>query len=134
MDDSLGRILVIDDDPEVVGLFTDYFCDAGYQVVTAGHGGDGLMLAAFERPDVVLLDIRMAGLDGLEVLEELLAQWPALPVVMVSGAGESELAQQCLTRGAFDYVSKPFELEHVHRCVAAAIGGHGRGAAEPGTA
>jgi FixJ family two-component response regulator len=71
----------------------------------------------------VLLDIRMAGLTGVEVLQQLRLRWPELPVIMVSGAGDLDLARSCLSRGAVDYVAKSFDLEHLHRCVSAAHGG-----------
>jgi len=117
----LGRILVIDDDPNIVEMVIDYFGDSGYVVIGAHHGGDGLMLAEHERPDVVLLDLRMAGLSGVEVLQQMKLRWPELPVVIVSGAGDVALAKRCLSRGALDYVSKPFNWEYLHRCVTAAL-------------
>ena len=87
------------------------------------------MLAQQKRPDVVLLDIRMPGMTGVQVLQQLRLRAPDLPVVMISGAGDLQIAKSCLTRGAFDYVSKPFDLDHVHRCVAAALArGQGSGA------
>jgi DNA-binding NtrC family response regulator len=126
MTDRLGRILVIDDDPELVDLVTEYFADAGYEVAAARSGREGLALAEQQRPDVVLLDIRMEGMSGVQVLQQLRLRAPDLPVVMISGAGDLQLAKSCLTRGAFDYVAKPFVLDHVHRCVAAAMTHHPR--------
>ena len=119
----LGRLLIIDDDPNIVEMVVDYFTGAGFQVLGAHHGGDGLMLAEHERPDVVLLDIKMPGLNGVEVLQQIKLRWRELPVIMVSGAGDALLAKRCLTRGAFDYVSKPFNWEYLHRCVGAALTG-----------
>src|SRR5207244_2744131 len=118
---SLGRILVIDDDPNIVEMVIDYFAGAGYEVIAAHHGGDGLMLAEQERPDVVLCDIRMPGLSGVEVLQQLKLRWRDLPVIIVSGAGDALQAKRCLARGAFDYVPKPFNWEYLNRCVATAI-------------
>jgi two-component system, NtrC family, response regulator AtoC len=119
---GLGRILVIDDDPDIVELLTGYFVESGYDVVAALHGGDGLMLADIDRPDVVLLDIKMPGMSGTEVLQQLKVRRPELPVIIVSGYADAELARRSLRRGAFDYIRKPFDLEHLHRCVAAAFG------------
>jgi len=121
MDEFFGRILVIDDDPDLVEVVGEYFLGAGYEVMVANRGVDGLMLAEQKRPDVVLLDIRMAGMTGVQVLQQLRVRLPELPVVMISGASDVQLARSCLARGAFDYVSKPFDLNHVHRCVAAAL-------------
>jgi DNA-binding response OmpR family regulator len=121
MTQLLGRILLIDDDPELVDVLAEYFAGAGYEVMAAHRGADGLTLADQKRPDVVLLDIRMPGMSGVQVLQQLRLRSPELPVVMISGAGDLQLARGCLTRGAFDYVAKPFVLDHVHRCVAAAL-------------
>ena len=118
----LGKLLVVDDDPDTVDMLGQYFRAAGYDIITANHGGDGLMLAEHERPDVVLLDIRMPGLSGTEVLQQLHLRWPELPVIVISGLGDSELARRSLRRGAFDYVHKPFDWDCLHRCVAAALG------------
>jgi DNA-binding response OmpR family regulator len=118
----LGKLLVIDDDPDTVDMLCQYFVAAGYDVITAHHGGDGLMLAEHEQPDVVLLDIRMPGLSGTEVLQQIRLRWPGLPVIIISGLGDTELATRSLRRGAFDYVRKPFDWDCLHRCVAAALG------------
>jgi CheY-like chemotaxis protein len=117
----LGRLLVIDDDPEIVEMVVEYFAGAGYEVIAAHHGGDGLMLAEQERPDIVLCDIRMPGLSGVEVLQQIKLRWPDLPVVVVSGISDAAVARRCLVRGAFDYVTKPFNWEYLHRCVAAGL-------------
>jgi DNA-binding response OmpR family regulator len=118
---SLGTLLVIDDEPDVVEMLSVYFTTSGYQVIGANHGGDGLMLAEFHRPDVVLLDITMPGMDGVEVLQQLRTRWPELPVVMLTAVSDLEIAKGALRRKAFDYVRKPFEWEHLERVVAAAL-------------
>jgi DNA-binding response OmpR family regulator len=104
-------------------LLTGSLADQGYEVVVAHHGGDGLMRAEVEKPDVVLLDVRMPGLNGVEVLQQMRTRWPGLAVIMISGLGDTELARAMLRRGAFDYLPKPLDLEHLHRCVAAALTG-----------
>jgi DNA-binding response OmpR family regulator len=117
----LGRVLVIDDDAEIVATLTTALEEGGYAAMTALHGGDGLMLSESERPDAVLLDINMPGMSGIEVLQQLRLRWPDLPVIMISGNTSPELARRCIQRGAFDYIPKPFQLEHLYRCVAAAL-------------
>ena len=74
----LGRLLVVDDDPEIIAMVTDYFTASGFEVIAAQHGGDGLMLADVEHPDVVILDIKMPGMSGVEVLQQLRIRWPDL--------------------------------------------------------
>ena len=117
----LGVILVIDDEPDVVEVISVYFGNSGYEVVGAQHGGDGLMLAELHRPDVILLDIMMPGIDGVEVLQQLRLRWPEIPVVMLTAVSDVAIAKSALRRGAFDYVPKPFEWEHLERVVAAAL-------------
>jgi DNA-binding response OmpR family regulator len=118
---SLGTLLVIDDEPDVVEMLSVYFTASGYHVIGANHGGDGLMLAEFHRPDVVLLDITMPGIDGVEVLQQIRTRWPEVPVVMLTAVSDLEIARSALRWKAFDYVRKPFEWEHLERVVAAAL-------------
>jgi DNA-binding response OmpR family regulator len=116
----LGRLLVVDDHPDSVTVVAEYFTHAGYEVFGAHNGRDALGMVDQHRPDVVLLDIRMPGMSGVEVLQQIRLRWRALPVVMVSGADDVELARSCLRRGALDYVRKPFDFDNLHRAVAAA--------------
>jgi DNA-binding response OmpR family regulator len=117
----LGRILVVDDDVALVELVAGALTDMGFDVISAHHGGDGLMLADVNKPDIVLLDVRMPGMSGVEVLQQLRARWPWLPVIIITGLADTELARALLRRGAFDYIHKPFDVEHLQRCVAAAL-------------
>jgi DNA-binding response OmpR family regulator len=116
----LGRLLVVDDHPDCVDIMAQYFTHAGYEVVGAHNGRDALGMVERHQPDVVLLDIRMPGMTGIDVLQQMRLRWNALPVIMVSGADDLELAKSSLRRGALDYVQKPSDFEILHRCVAAA--------------
>src|SRR5439155_9284871 len=95
----LGRVLVIDDDPDTVDLFTAILSDAGYEVVGALTGGDGLMVLEAESPDVILLDLKMPGVHGMDVLRRLRLARPDFSVIFVSGQAESVLARASLFRG-----------------------------------
>jgi DNA-binding response OmpR family regulator len=121
MADPIGRILVVDDEPDVTDILVAYFTDLGYAVATAQHGGDAVMLAVVERPDVILLDILMPGVDGVEVLRRVRALDPTLPVIMVTGNADERTARDTLTIGAFDYVPKPFALHQLRGVVEAAL-------------
>jgi len=118
---SLGRILIIDDDVALVEFLTSSFMESGFDVIGAHHGGDGLMLADVHKPDIVLLDVRMPGMSGVEVLQQMRTRWPWLPVIVITGLADAQLARALLQRGAFDYVAKPFDVDHLQRCVAAAL-------------
>jgi len=117
----LARVLVIDDELEPVDLLSAVLSDSGYEVVSALNGGDGLRLVEIERPDVVLLDLQMPGVAGFDVLRRVRTVRPDLPVIIVSGQADLNVARATLNEGAVDYVSKPFEPEDVVRAVAAAL-------------
>ena len=95
--------------------------NAGHQVDIALTGGDALMTIAADRPDDVVLDILMPGIDGVEVLRRLRVADPTLPVIMLTGNADIEVARTTLDMGAFDYIPKPFNLSHLCRAVEAAV-------------
>jgi DNA-binding response OmpR family regulator len=115
-----GRMLIVDDEESVREVLSDYFVDRGYAVITASDGVGALAAFSRERADVVLLDVRMPGLDGLTVLKRLREADPDVAVIMVTANEDVEVARQTLSVGAFDYVAKPFDFEHLDRAVVAA--------------
>lgn len=108
MNDSIGkRMLVIDDDPLVRELFETYLEMHGFEVLAAEDGTSGLRLLREQDPDLVLCDMRMPGIDGLEVLKQVREEKPQKPVIMVSGAGSINDVVEALRLGAWDYLLKP---------------------------
>jgi len=108
-----GRILVIDDEAgirESLRMILEY---EGYTCILAATGEEGLALARSEAPDLVFSDIKMPGLDGLEVLTRLKAQDDSLPVVMISGHGTVATAVEATKLGAMDFIEKPLSTERV---------------------
>lgn len=116
-----GQLLVVDDEHEITELLEEHFRASGYRVDVAHDGAQALVMAAARRPDAVLLDVTMPGLDGSEVLARLRAIDPTVSVVMLTGNDDEDLARQLLRAGAFDYVPKPFQLDMLERVVAAAV-------------
>lgn len=116
-----SRVLLIDDEPEVVRMLSAALADVGYEVIAALHGGDALMLFEVERPDVVLLDIKMPGMNGTEVLQQMRLRRPDLPVIVVSGLTDPATVARCFQRGAVEYIHKPFQLEHLEQSIASAL-------------
>lgn len=114
-------LLVIDDEAQVADVIRDFFEEQGYSVTCALNGRDALVLATLARPDAVVLDIRMPERDGPEVLCDLLALDGSLPIIMLSGTDDEELACALLKAGAFDYVRKPFALENLEQVVGLAV-------------
>jgi CheY-like chemotaxis protein len=117
----LGRVLVVDDEPQIVDMLRELLVELGYTVETAGHGAAALQLVPEFKPDVVLLDLQMPGISGLPVLDQLRQDHPGLPVVIVTGNPDVDVARGTLARGAFDYLRKPFQFDVLARVVAAAV-------------
>ena len=95
--------------------------DLGYEIKIAVSGPEALGLVPVYRPDAILLDLNLPGLPGAQVLEQLLRMDPLLPVIIVTGNSDLEVARSTLKQGAFDYLPKPFGLDVLERIVAAAI-------------
>lgn len=105
-----GSILVVDDEAEIRNLLGNFLSSKGYKVVTAGGGEEALLLLKSERPQLVLCDMRMPGMDGLMILRKILQIDPEVKVVMLSAIHDEELVAQAFKEGARDYLSKPCSL------------------------
>src|SRR6476646_3496748 len=108
-----SRILVIDDEAAIRDSLKMTLEYEGYEFIGAATGQEGLALVEREAPDMVLLDVKMPGMDGLEVLERLRNMNESLPVVVVSGHGTISTAVEATKKGAFDFIEKPFASERV---------------------
>jgi two-component system nitrogen regulation response regulator NtrX len=107
------RILVIDDEAAIRDSLRMTLEYEGYECLLAATGQEGLTLAERDSPDLVLLDVKMPGMDGIEVLERLRAMNEALPVIVVSGHGNIPTAIEATRKGAFDFIEKPFASDRV---------------------
>ena len=112
-----GKILVVDDEPEVRQLMEHFLTDRGYEVRIAENGRLGLAALDTFTPDVVLLDMHMPEMDGLETLQRLASRAPSLPVIMVTVNDDVETTSRLLQLGAADYVPKPFNLEYLEQAI-----------------
>lgn len=116
MTEKPARILMIDDEQLVLEVLAAFLEDSGFEVLQALDGQTGIDLIRRERPDLVLCDLRLPGMDGLHVLATVARDYPELPILVVSGLGGMSDAIQALKLGAWDYVTKPIEdmamLEH----------------------
>jgi two-component system, NtrC family, response regulator HydG len=108
-----GKLLVIDDDPAHCRLVKAVFDRQGFEVVAAYDGAAGLKMAATYQPDVVLLDLRMPGLDGFEALEQFKTSIPSMPIVMLTGSQDIKDAVRATQSGAFDYLTKPVNTDEI---------------------
>jgi two-component system nitrogen regulation response regulator NtrX len=115
------RILVVDDEQAIQASLRGVLEDEGYRVVTAGTGPEALERIAEDPPDLVLLDIWMPGVDGMEALAEIKRRGPEQAVVMISGHGTIETAVKATKLGAYDFIEKPLSLEKTLLAVARAL-------------
>jgi len=106
-------ILIVDDEPFILQSLGGLLGDEGYEVLTASNGYEALKIIDAQSPDLVVLDIWMPGIDGIETLREIKQQHPFLPVVIITGHGNIETAVTATKLGAFDMIEKPLSIEKV---------------------
>src|SRR5881628_330772 len=109
----MTRILIVEDEPNMVAGLRDNFEYEGYEVITAGDGAEGLGRALNEAPDLVVLDVMMPKMSGLDVCKQLKAKRPSLPVIMLTARGQEVDKVVGLELGADDYVTKPFSIREL---------------------
>jgi two-component system response regulator (stage 0 sporulation protein F) len=113
----MGKILVVDDELEVCDMLKEFLSTRGYEVHIATDGLDALEKFKAVRPHLVLLDMRMPGMDGIEVLKEMKKLDPAVAVIMVTAVTEKDEAKSTFQFGAFDYITKPVNLDYLENVV-----------------
>lgn len=115
------KILVVDDEEDVCEFFQDNLPEEGYSVLTAFSGEEAISKVKEESPDLMLLDIKMAGLDGIKVLEMAKKIKQDINVIMLTGYGTISTAREAMKLGAYDYVTKPFDLNFIKRLLKEAL-------------
>ena len=106
-------ILIVDDEPSILQSLSGLLTDEGFEVITANNGYEALKTIDSEAPDLVLLDIWMPGIDGIETLKEIKKNNASLPVVIITGHGNVETAVKATKLGAFDLIEKPLNIDKV---------------------
>lgn len=117
----MANLLIIDDEPSICWGLAQLGKRLGHGVRTAGSAEKGLQLAAEAPAEVVMLDVRLPGMDGLDALARLRAQTPGLPVIIMTAHGDLQTAVEAIRRGAFEYLVKPFTLEQAERLIERAL-------------
>jgi len=107
------RILVVDDEESVRNLLQRILKEVSYDVVTAANGQEALDKVSQLNIELVLLDIKMPGMSGMEVLQQIAANWPETCVVMATAVGDAPTAVEAMKLGAYDYITKPFNRDDV---------------------
>jgi len=107
------KILVVDDEVQVVNLLKKYLDSKGYEVYTATNGQEAISKVREVTPHIVLLDIIMPGMGGMDALQEIKKVNPKFAVIMLTAVIDEELAKRAIQLGADDYITKPFNLENL---------------------
>jgi CheY-like chemotaxis protein len=115
------RVLVVDDEPFVREVLSRFLSERGYQVDVAEDGQAALALIRTDAPDIVLLDLKMPRLGGLELLRILRDDGAELAVITISGHADEDTARESLDLGAADFINKPFDLEYLETSLLAKL-------------
>ena len=111
----MRKVLVVDDEPQAVELLEEFLTAKGYAVVGASGGEEALRRLKEERPHLMLLDIRMPVMDGLEVLRRAREIDREVGIVMVTAVNEESIGREALRMGAYDYITKPLDFDYLER-------------------
>ena len=111
----MPRVLIVDDEPNARELLAEFLMGKGYEVLTASNGEEALGKVKEDRPHLILLDICMPKMDGLEVLKQVREIDHEVGVIMVTAVHQEETGRQALKLGAFDYITKPLDLQYLER-------------------
>ncbi len=111
----MPRVLVVDDEPNARELLSEFLTSKGYEVLTASEGEEALRKVKEDRPHLILLDVRMPKMSGLEVLRRVREIDQEVGVIMVTAVNEEETGNKALQMGAFDYITKPLDFQYLER-------------------
>ena len=107
----MSHVLIVDDEEAICWGLERLLREAGHRVSIASSAEDGLQAAGREPPDLIVLDVRLPGLDGLSAMPQFTAAAPAVPIIVITAFGSLDTAVRAVRNGAFDYLAKPFDLE-----------------------
>ncbi|MBI4372186.1 MAG: response regulator [Candidatus Omnitrophica bacterium] len=111
------KLLIVDDEVEICDFLKSFFEERNYEVKTASSGQAALSAVEQFKPNVVLLDIKMPGMDGIQVLETVKKKFPRTKVIMVTALETRDKIEECLRLGADNYITKPLSLEYLENDV-----------------
>ena len=112
------KVMVVDDESPIREVLTRYFRRRGFSVMQASSGKEAIEIFTQYRPHIVLLDILMPGLNGLETLKQLKDIYPLFKAIMISAVKDEEVFSKCRELGAIDYIVKPFDLSYLDARIA----------------
>lgn len=109
--EELTRILVVDDEKVIRDGCRRVLADNNYDVICAENGQDAMLMFETERVDIILLDLKMPVMSGEEVLEQAFGLYPDIPIIIITGHGTIDTAVECMKKGAYDFITKPFQID-----------------------
>lgn len=113
----MRKLLVVDDEQDICDFVKNFFQERGYEVVTSQSGEDALEVIKNNKPDLVLLDIKMKGMDGIAALKHIKDIDRAIKVVMVTALEDQDKMNEACKLGACEYITKPLVLDHLEEAV-----------------
>ncbi|MHC4672918.1 MAG: sigma-54-dependent transcriptional regulator [Planctomycetota bacterium] len=117
------RILIVDDEEDLVSTMAERLTLRGFQVETATNGTDAIKHVSKHNFSVLILDVKMPGIDGLELMAEIKRKHPDLPVILFTGHTSVADAERGMQEGAFDYIMKPIDIDELIDKIRSAVGG-----------
>jgi two-component system response regulator (stage 0 sporulation protein F) len=111
------RVLIVDDQPGIRRLLVEVLESRGYDVTVASNGYDGLQSVSDNNPDVILMDMKMPGMNGIEALREIGKKGHSGKVIMMTAYGEIEIINEIMAVGAHEYITKPFDINYLCRLI-----------------
>ena len=119
------RILIVDDEEDFVSTLAERLTLRGFQVGAATCGADARRLVGEDDFNVLILDVKMPGIDGLELMAQIKEKHPDLPVILLTGHGSEADAERGMEEGAFDYLMKPIDIDELIEKIRSAVAGGG---------
>ncbi len=113
----MRKILVVDDERDICDFVKNFFEERGYYVLTANNGEDALEITKLEKPELILLDIKMKGMDGIATLKHIKENDRSQKVVMVTAMEDQDRIDEACKLGACEYITKPLILDHLEAAV-----------------
>ncbi|MEA3488943.1 MAG: response regulator [Candidatus Omnitrophota bacterium] len=111
------RLLIVDDEVDICDFVKSFFKDRNFEVFTANNGKQAVDMVKSEKPEIVLMDIRMPVMDGMEALKEIRKLDGAIKVIMITAIEDEKKAEEAKHHGAIEYITKPLLLEQLERTV-----------------
>lgn len=113
----MSKILIVDDNVNICHLLKSFLEEMGHNIIVSHNGMDTLEKVKKLKPDVILLDITMEGIGGMEVLSRIRLFDKHIIIIMVSGFEDKALCKKAMENGADEYITKPFDFDHLHECI-----------------